>query len=42
MRQKKVISFNEFIYDDEVEYYMPTGKSVKLKLKNGKFKKHYY
>ena len=36
---EKVISFNEFIYDDEVEYYMPTGKRVKLKLKNGKFKK---
>ena len=39
---EKVISFNEFIYDSEVEYYMPTGKRVKLKFKNGKFKKHYY
>ena len=39
-KTEKVISFNEFKYDDEIGFYMPTGKRVKLKLKNGKYEKY--
>lgn len=39
-KTEKVISFNEFKYDDEIGFYLPTGKRVKLKLKNGKFEKY--
>jgi hypothetical protein len=38
-RIEHVISFNEFTYDDEMDY-IPTGERVKLKLKNGKFEKY--
>ncbi|MGV6832061.1 MAG: hypothetical protein ACWA5P_10950 [bacterium] len=33
----KQLSFNEFLYDDDIGFYQPTGKQVVLKLKNGTF-----
>lgn len=37
---KKVISFNEFIYDHETGFFYPTGRGLNLKLRNGKFEKY--
>lgn len=36
---KKVISFNEFILDNEIGFYKPTGKRISLQLNNNTFKK---
>jgi len=38
-KKAEVISFNEFIHNDELNYFIPTDKIVKLKLENGKFTK---
>ena len=37
---ENIISFNEFEYNDESGFYIPTGKRVKLKLKTGKYRKY--
>jgi len=39
-KTEEVISFNEFKYDNEIGFFMPTGKTVNLKLKNNKYQKY--
>jgi len=38
--EKKIISFDEFSYDDEMGYFKRTGEKVKLKFEKGKFHKY--
>lgn len=35
----KVVSYNEFILDNEIGFFEPTGKRIQLKINNGKFEK---
>lgn len=35
----KVISYNEFILDNEIGFFEPTGKRIQLKVNSGKFEK---